>query len=83
MKRALRVLRIVVVVLLGYALYSALVFISIDSFRNYTEVGTRIGLASIVLFAVWAWWYGEDRDRRRAAKAAQGNGRPAVDGDGR
>jgi len=31
-----------------------------------------------MLFALWAWWYGEDRDRRRAIKAQprDGNGGP-------
>jgi hypothetical protein len=33
------------------------------------------------VFALWAWWYGEDRDRRRAARAAQGNGASSVEGD--
>jgi hypothetical protein len=31
-----------------------------------------------LFFAAWAWWYGEDRDRRRAAKAARDNGRPST-----
>ncbi len=78
----LRVTRGVVVVLLGYALYSALVFVSIGAFSNYTTVGNDIGLAAIMLFAVWAWWYGEDRDRRRALEAAHDWPPPPVDGDG-
>jgi hypothetical protein len=59
-------------------LWALIVFISFDSFGNYTEVGDVTILILIMLFALWAWWYDEDRDRRRAAKAEQvdGNGRP-------
>jgi hypothetical protein len=44
-------------------------FISINSFEDYTEVGNLTVLALIMFFALWAWWYGEDRDRRQAARA--------------
>jgi hypothetical protein len=59
-------------------LWGFIAYISLNSFKNYSEVGDATILALIMLFALWAWWYGEDRDRRRAAKAEQanGNGRP-------
>ena len=58
-------------------------FVSIDAFGDYTEVGDVTVLALIMLFALWAWWYGEDRDRRQAAQAAEGDGspRPRADDD--
>jgi hypothetical protein len=54
-----------------------------DAWKPYTQVGNLTVLAAFMLFALWAWWYGEDRDRRRAARAAQGNGATRADGDGR
>lgn len=62
--------------LLLLPLWSLIAFICINSFENYTEVGD-LGLFTLVmLFALWSWWYAEDRDRRRALKQA------ATDGDG-
>jgi predicted acyltransferase len=63
-----RALSIVVNVLLVPA-WVLVAFISINSFEDYTEVGNLTLLALIMFFALWAWWYGEDRDRRQAAKA--------------
>jgi uncharacterized protein involved in response to NO len=57
--------------------------ISDDMWAKYTQVGNLTLLAAFMVFALWAWWYGEDRDRRRAARAAQGNGASRADGDGR
>jgi hypothetical protein len=54
-------------------------FISFNSLGGYSEVGDVTLLALIMLFAAWAWWYGEDRDRRRAITKAN---RPDEDGDG-
>jgi hypothetical protein len=60
-----------------------LVFVvSDDMWAKYTQVGDVTLLAGFMSFALWAWWYGEDRDRRRAAKAARGNGASSVDGHG-
>jgi hypothetical protein len=70
-----RAVRIAGYVLLG-PLWALIAFLSINSLGTYTAVGDATVLALIMLFAAWAWWYGEDRDRRRAAKAAQ------VDADG-
>jgi membrane protease YdiL (CAAX protease family) len=36
-----------------------------DMWARYTQVGDLTLLFSFLLFAAWAWWYGEDRDRRR------------------
>jgi hypothetical protein len=59
-----------------------LVFVvSDDMWATYTQVGDVTLLAGFTVFALWAWWYGEDRDRRRAARAAQGDGATSVDGD--
>jgi hypothetical protein len=59
-----------------------LVFVvSDDAWATYTQVGDVTLLTGFMVFALWAWWYGEDRDRRRAARAAQGNGASSVEGD--
>jgi hypothetical protein len=43
-----------------------LVFVvSDDMWENYTQVGDLTLLAAFIVFSLWAWWYGEDRDRRR------------------
>ncbi|MEA2151571.1 MAG: hypothetical protein QOD69_3401 [Solirubrobacteraceae bacterium] len=57
--------------------------ISDDMWKTYTQVGNLTLLAGFLLFALWAWWYGEDRDRRSAARAAHDNGAGRGDGDGR
>jgi hypothetical protein len=57
--------------------------ISDEMWSKYTQAGNRILLAAFLVFALWAWWYGEDRDRRRAASATQANGAGSADGDGR
>jgi hypothetical protein len=53
--------------------------ISIDSLGKYSEVGNIVLLLLIVSFAAWAWWYGEDRDRRGRLKEEQAARPP--DGD--
>jgi hypothetical protein len=61
-----------------------LVFVvSDDMWANYSQVGDLALLFGFILFALWAWWYGEDRDRRRAARAAQDDGAWWADGNGR
>jgi hypothetical protein len=39
--------------------------ISDDMWSRYTQAGNVTLLIAFMLFALWAWWYGEDRDRRR------------------
>jgi hypothetical protein len=70
-----RALRIAVGLLL-VPVWAIVAFICINSFEKYTEVGDLGLLTLIMLFALWSWWYAEDRDRRRALKQA------ATDGDG-
>ena len=61
-----------------------LVFVvSDDMWAKYTQVGDVTLLAAFIVFALWAWWYGEDRDRRSAARAAQANGASSAAGNGR
>ena len=57
--------------------------VSDDMWKTYTQVGNLTLLSAFILFALGAWWYAEDRDRRRAARGAHGNGSGSVDGDGR
>jgi membrane protease YdiL (CAAX protease family) len=48
--------------------------VSDDMWSTYTQVGDLTLFFAFLCFAAWAWWYGEDRDRRRAAKAQRNNG---------
>jgi cytochrome bd ubiquinol oxidase subunit II len=57
--------------------------ISDDMWAKYSQLGNLTLLAAFLLFAPWAWWYGEDRDRRRAARAAQDDRASKGHGDGR
>jgi hypothetical protein len=34
-------------------------FVAIDSFGGYSQVGNYLGLAAMVAFAAWAWWWGD------------------------
>lgn len=78
--RRSRAYRVVLYIL--FVPLTLLVFvISDDMWAKYTQVGNLTLLAAFLLFALWAWWYGEDRDRRRAARAAQDNGASSADGD--
>jgi membrane protease YdiL (CAAX protease family) len=49
--------------------------ISDQMWARYTQTGSLILFFSFLVLAAWAWWYGEDRDRRRAAKTGRDNGR--------
>ena len=57
--------------------WALICFISFNSLGGYSEVGDVTLLALIMFFAVWAWWYDEDRDRRRGVTNAN-----HTDGDG-
>ena len=71
-----------IVLYLQFLPLTLLVFVvSDDMWAKYTQVGDVTLLAAFTCFALWAWWYGEDRDRRRAARAVQANGASAADGD--
>jgi hypothetical protein len=82
MNTPVRVIRAVVIAVLGYALYCMLVFVSVRSFEAYTHPGNNIAFVAILLFSAFAWWYGEDRDRRRAARAAASGESASVNGHG-
>jgi membrane associated rhomboid family serine protease len=80
--RRSRAFRVVLYVL--FVPLTLLVFvISDDMWRKYTQVGNLTALAAFIVFALWAWWYGEDRDRRREGVSVQGNRASSADGDGR
>jgi membrane protease YdiL (CAAX protease family) len=60
-----------------------LVFVvSDDMWARYTQVGDLTLFIGFMFFAAWAWWYGEDRDRRRTAKAEKVNGAGTPGGAG-
>ena len=56
--------------------------VSDGMWAKYSQVGDLTLFFLFLVFAAWAWLYGEDRDRRQAAKAAQANGAKGGDGDG-
>jgi threonine/homoserine efflux transporter RhtA len=60
--RTLRVLCALALIPLG----AMLVLVSIDSLESYSRIGNLLGIAAMSIFAAWAWWWGERRDRRRA-----------------
>ena len=60
--RTLRVLSALALIPLG----AMLVLVSIDSLGAYSRIGNLLGIPALCLFAAWAWWWGERRDRRRA-----------------
>jgi hypothetical protein len=76
MNRMLRV----VVYLLSVPVTLFVWFLSDNSWEKYTEVGNLSVLALFILLGLFAWWYDEDRDRRRALKAARENGGAASNG---
>jgi hypothetical protein len=56
-------------------------FLSDNSWQNYTEVGNLTLLVLFMFFGLFAWWYDEDRNRRRSAKAVRENGDRRSNGD--
>jgi drug/metabolite transporter (DMT)-like permease len=62
--RTLRVLCALALIPLG----GVLVFVSLDSLSAYSRIGNLLGIAAMCLFAAWAWWWGERRDRPRAPR---------------
>ena len=55
-------------------------FLSDNSWEKYTEVGNLSVLALFILLGLFAWWYDEDRARRRALKSAHENGDASSNG---
>jgi uncharacterized membrane protein len=56
--------------------------VSDQMWSKYTQTGNLILFFLFLVFAAWAWWYGEDRDRRQAGRAAQVDEAKSADGDG-
>jgi uncharacterized membrane protein len=52
-------------------LYLIVYLLAVNSWAKYTEFGTVTALVLYLAFAGGAWWYSEDRDRRKLAKATQ------------
>jgi membrane protease YdiL (CAAX protease family) len=48
--------------------------VSDDMWARYTQVGDLTLFVLFLFFAGWAWWYGEDRDRRSAARGDRDDG---------
>ena len=72
--RQTRAFAITMLVLINIALnvvFNVVGLVSTNTLGNYTATGSAVLLAILMLFAVWAWWYGEDRDRRAELKRAQ------------
>jgi hypothetical protein len=42
-----------------------------NALGKYTATGNAVLIALFMLFALWAWWYAEDRDRRSARNEHQ------------
>ena len=80
--RRSRAFKIVCWAVLLAPLWQILEFISDNDLRNYSQTGDAILLVAWMLFAAGAWWYSEDRDRRRQARAAEADGADPSDGHG-
>ena len=52
-------------------LFNVVGLVSTNTLGKYTATGNAVLLAIMMLFALWAWWYAEDRDRRAELKDAQ------------
>ena len=42
-----------------------------NTLARYTATGNAVLIALFMLFALWSWWYAEDRDRRSARDELQ------------
>jgi len=72
--RQTRAFTITMVILINIALnvvFNVVGLVSTNTLGKYSATGNAVLLAILLLFAVWAWWYGEDRDRRAELKDAQ------------
>jgi len=73
-KRFRRIRAIAIVIWINLVLnvvFNVVGLVSTNTLGNYTATGNAVLLAIFMLFAAWAWWYGEDRDRRAELKDAQ------------
>ena len=70
--RRTRVIAMLIVINIGLnVLFNVVGLVSTDTLSKYSATGNAVLLVILMLFAVWAWWYGEDRDRRAELKHAQ------------
>ena len=46
--------------------WSLVSLISSNTLSNYTATGNVVLVALFMFFALWAWWFAEDRDHRSA-----------------
>jgi hypothetical protein len=70
--RKTRAIAIVIVINIWLnVVFNVVGLVSTNTLGNYSATGNAVLVAIIMLFAVWAWWYGEDRDRRAELKDAQ------------
>jgi hypothetical protein len=67
--RRSRALRIVCYVAL-VPVWVLVALVSSNTLANYTATGNVVLVALFMLFALWAWWYAEDRDRRSGVDEA-------------
>jgi hypothetical protein len=59
--RKSRIFRILCYVAL-VPVFIMLQFVAIDSFGGYSQVGNYLGLAAMIAFAAWAWWWGDHHE---------------------
>jgi len=70
--RRTRVIAMLIVINIGLnVLFNVVGMVSTDTLSKYSATGNAVLLVIFMLFAAWAWWYGEDRDRRAELKGAQ------------
>jgi len=70
--RRTRVVAMLIVINIGLnVVFNVVGLVSTNTLGNYTATGSAVLLAIFMLFAAWAWWYGEDRDRRAELRDAQ------------
>jgi hypothetical protein len=55
--RAFRVLCYLLVVLATFFMWA----IADNQFAHYSQVGDLVALIGFMVFAAWAWWYGDGR----------------------
>jgi len=70
-RRTRAIARLIWINLVLNVVFNVVGLVSTNTLGNYTATGNAVLLAIFMLFAAWAWWYGEDRDRRAELRDAQ------------
>ena len=52
-------------------LWVLIALVSSNTLAGYTATGNVVLVVLLMFFALWAWWYAEDRDRRSALNEPQ------------